>query len=234
MAQARDRATRPVRRPRCSAPRGTTTTPRGRSASAPPTAPRTPSSPGAVISAVGQLNRPNVPEIPGQDDFAGPSFHSARWDHDVDLAGPAGGDDRRRRERVPDRSRRSPTRSGTSRSSSGPPSGCSRTPTTTRRSAPASSGPCATCRSTGAGTGSSSSGPCCDEGLEAARVDPDYPHQQQAVSEANDFARLMFTDWINEPGRRRPRAARQGRARLPGHRQADAAGQRELAANADP
>ena len=40
-----------------------------------------------MISAVGQLNRPNVPEIPGQDQFAGPSFHSARWDHTVDLAG---------------------------------------------------------------------------------------------------------------------------------------------------
>lgn len=41
----------------------------------------------AVISAVGQLNRPNVPEIPGRDTFAGPSFHSARWDHSVDLTG---------------------------------------------------------------------------------------------------------------------------------------------------
>jgi 4-hydroxyacetophenone monooxygenase len=41
----------------------------------------------AVISAVGQLNRPNYPPIPGRESFAGPSFHSARWDHDVDLAG---------------------------------------------------------------------------------------------------------------------------------------------------
>jgi 4-hydroxyacetophenone monooxygenase len=40
-----------------------------------------------VVSAVGQLNRPKFPDIPGQADFAGPSFHSARWDHDVDLAG---------------------------------------------------------------------------------------------------------------------------------------------------
>lgn len=39
----------------------------------------------AVISAVGQLNRPNMPTIEGMDTFAGPSFHSARWDHDVDL-----------------------------------------------------------------------------------------------------------------------------------------------------
>ena len=41
----------------------------------------------AVVSAVGQLNRPNYPDIPGMDTFAGPSFHSARWNHDVDLTG---------------------------------------------------------------------------------------------------------------------------------------------------
>jgi 4-hydroxyacetophenone monooxygenase len=41
----------------------------------------------AVISAVGQLNRPNYPDIPGLGTFAGPAFHSARWDRDVDLAG---------------------------------------------------------------------------------------------------------------------------------------------------
>lgn len=41
----------------------------------------------AVVSAVGQLNRPHVPDIPGTRTFAGPAFHSARWDHDVELAG---------------------------------------------------------------------------------------------------------------------------------------------------
>ncbi|MGH9275147.1 MAG: flavin-containing monooxygenase [Acidimicrobiales bacterium] len=40
-----------------------------------------------VVSAVGQLNQPKFPDIPGQADFTGPSFHSARWDHSVDLAG---------------------------------------------------------------------------------------------------------------------------------------------------
>lgn len=40
-----------------------------------------------VVSAVGQLSRPAVPDVPGRDDFAGPSFHSAEWRHDVDLAG---------------------------------------------------------------------------------------------------------------------------------------------------
>jgi 4-hydroxyacetophenone monooxygenase len=41
----------------------------------------------AVCSAVGQLNRPKFPDIPGQDTFEGPSFHSARWDYDVDIEG---------------------------------------------------------------------------------------------------------------------------------------------------
>ena len=30
---------------------------------------------------------PRLPDVPGRDSFAGPSWHSARWDHGVDLAG---------------------------------------------------------------------------------------------------------------------------------------------------
>ncbi len=41
----------------------------------------------AVVSAVGQLNRPSYPNIPGRESFAGPSFHSARWERDVELRG---------------------------------------------------------------------------------------------------------------------------------------------------
>jgi 4-hydroxyacetophenone monooxygenase len=41
----------------------------------------------AVVSAVGQLNRPHFPEIPGVGAFDGPEFHSAQWRHDVDLTG---------------------------------------------------------------------------------------------------------------------------------------------------
>ncbi|MFG1641196.1 flavin-containing monooxygenase [Amycolatopsis sp. NPDC049252] len=39
------------------------------------------------VPAVGQLSRPVLPAIPGRDRFAGAAFHSARWDHDVDLRG---------------------------------------------------------------------------------------------------------------------------------------------------
>ncbi len=41
----------------------------------------------ALISAVGQLNRPKLPEIPGRDTFRGPAFHSAQWQHEHSLAG---------------------------------------------------------------------------------------------------------------------------------------------------
>ena len=40
-----------------------------------------------VVFACGQLNRPFVPDLEGLDRFAGPTWHSARWDHRVDLVG---------------------------------------------------------------------------------------------------------------------------------------------------
>ncbi len=40
-----------------------------------------------LVSAVGQLNEPSTPDIAGRESFAGPAFHSARWDASVDLAG---------------------------------------------------------------------------------------------------------------------------------------------------
>jgi cation diffusion facilitator CzcD-associated flavoprotein CzcO len=40
-----------------------------------------------VISAIGPFVDPKPAEIPGLDDFEGKLIHSARWDHDYDLAG---------------------------------------------------------------------------------------------------------------------------------------------------
>ena len=40
-----------------------------------------------LVSAVGQLSRPSYPEIQGADSFDGSMFHSAEWDHGVDLTG---------------------------------------------------------------------------------------------------------------------------------------------------
>jgi cation diffusion facilitator CzcD-associated flavoprotein CzcO len=40
-----------------------------------------------LVSATGPLSAPSIPSLPGLDQFDGPVFHSAEWDHDVDLTG---------------------------------------------------------------------------------------------------------------------------------------------------
>ena len=52
------------------------------------TAPRTLLPARAIISAVGQLNRPHTPDFKGMStNFDGPQFHSSNWDHSVDYKG---------------------------------------------------------------------------------------------------------------------------------------------------
>jgi len=41
----------------------------------------------ALVSAIGLFNQLTYPDIPGRDVFKGPAFHSAEWDHSVDLTG---------------------------------------------------------------------------------------------------------------------------------------------------
>jgi cation diffusion facilitator CzcD-associated flavoprotein CzcO len=40
-----------------------------------------------VVPAVGMLDTPKYPSLPGMADFEGPMFHTARWEHEHDLAG---------------------------------------------------------------------------------------------------------------------------------------------------
>jgi len=40
-----------------------------------------------IIAATGVLHHPKIAELPGMDTFEGASFHSARWDHSVELEG---------------------------------------------------------------------------------------------------------------------------------------------------
>ncbi|MEO1437233.1 MAG: NAD(P)/FAD-dependent oxidoreductase, partial [Bacteroidota bacterium] len=40
-----------------------------------------------LIPAIGQLHHPSMPPFDGIDDFQGPSFHSAQWNHDISLKG---------------------------------------------------------------------------------------------------------------------------------------------------
>ena len=41
----------------------------------------------SLVLACGRLTEPHVPAIDGLESFEGPLFHSARWDHDIDLTG---------------------------------------------------------------------------------------------------------------------------------------------------
>ncbi len=66
-----------------------------------------------VISAVGSLNIPKLPDIPGMDIFTGPSFHSARWPERPAAGGDPVRSGRRRCQRLPDRpGHRRPGRAG--------------------------------------------------------------------------------------------------------------------------
>ena len=124
------------------------------------------------ISAVGQLNRPQYPDIPGRERFAGASFHSARWDHGVRPPRQARRGDRHRRERV---SVRPGDRRADARAARVPALGAvgrCRRPTTTSPCPRACSGCCATCRTTIAGTASGCSG---SRRRAAARPSPAMP-----------------------------------------------------------
>jgi cation diffusion facilitator CzcD-associated flavoprotein CzcO len=40
-----------------------------------------------LVSAMGALSEPSIPDLPGLGEFGGTAFHSAAWDHDHDLTG---------------------------------------------------------------------------------------------------------------------------------------------------
>jgi 4-hydroxyacetophenone monooxygenase len=149
----------------------------------------------AVITAVGQLNRPYLPQLEGARSFRGPSFHSAQWDHSVDLTGkrvaligagasgfqiaPAIADDvehltvfqRTAQWMFPNAMYHDPVGDGVRWAMDHLPY-------------------------YGRWYRFLVLWPGSDKGLDAARVDPAYPNQEYAVSEINAVARLMFTDWI--------------------------------------
>jgi 4-hydroxyacetophenone monooxygenase len=149
----------------------------------------------ALISAVGQLNRPYLPAIPGQDRFGGPAFHSAEWDHSVDV----------RDKRV------ALIGAGASGFQIAPAiAGDVEQLTVFQRTAQwmfpnpnyhAEVGPGVQWALRhlpfyGRWYRFLLFWPGCDKGLQAARVDPDYPDQHRAVSELNEITRIMFTEWI--------------------------------------
>jgi 4-hydroxyacetophenone monooxygenase len=149
----------------------------------------------ALISAVGQLNRPKTPDIAGHADFAGPAFHSAEWDHSVDLRG----------------KRVAMIGAGASGFQIAPAIAQETAHLTVFQRTAQWMFPNPNYHAE-VGPGVQWAlrhlpfygrwyrfllfWPGCDKGLDAARVDPDYPDQQRAVSEISEITRLVFTEWI--------------------------------------
>jgi 4-hydroxyacetophenone monooxygenase len=149
----------------------------------------------AVISAVGQLNRPQIPDIDGADTFSGTMFHSAAWDHDVPLAGrrvaligagasgfqiaPAIAEDVEHLD-VFQRTAQwmFPNPMYHDRVGDGTRWAMEHLPFYSRWYRLLLLWPGA------------------DKGLDAARVDPGYEQSDYAVSDMNAAARMMFTHWI--------------------------------------
>ena len=149
----------------------------------------------AVICAVGQLNQPYTPEIAGADSFAGPAFHTARWDHDVDLTGKdvvmigAGATGFQVAPAIAETVARLTIFQRTAQWMFPNPDYHAAVQPGMRwalRHLPFY----------GRWYRFLVFWPGCDTGLAAAKVDPDWPDQQRAVSQANDLARMMFTQWI--------------------------------------
>ena len=149
----------------------------------------------AVISAVGHLSRPHIPDIPGHDSFAGPSFHSARWDHSVDLTG--------RRVAMIGAGASGFQIAPAIAETVGHLSIFQRTaqwmfpnPNYHAEVEPGVRWALRHLPFYGRWYRFLIFWPACDHGLAGARVDPSYPDQQTAVSERNEMTRQVFSQWI--------------------------------------
>ncbi len=150
----------------------------------------------AVISAVGQLNRPQLPDIEGREDFAGPSWHSAAWNHTVDLTGKrvaligAGASGFQIAPAIADRVEHLTVFQRTAQWMFPNPSYHDEV-------GPGVQWALRHLPFYGRWYRFLIFWPACDGGLEAARIDPDYDSSDgRAVSEVNDLTRQMFTEWI--------------------------------------
>jgi 4-hydroxyacetophenone monooxygenase len=149
----------------------------------------------AVISAVGQLNRPSLPDIPGRDDFAGPSFHSARWDHSVDHRGKrvaligAGASGFQIAPAIAEEVAQLTVFQRTAQ-------WMFPNPNYHAEVGPGVQWAIRHLPSYGRWYRFLIFWPASGRSLENSRIDPSWPDQQRAVSAANDVTRQMFTDWI--------------------------------------
>jgi 4-hydroxyacetophenone monooxygenase len=149
----------------------------------------------AVISAVGQLNRPKLPDLPGVDSFGGEWMHSAQWVEGTELAG--------RRVAV--------IGSGASAFQLVPTiAPVAEHVTVFQRSAPwmfpnphyhdtVTQGAAWAFRHLpfyARWYRLLLCWPGCDGGIEAMRIDPEWTDPDRSISALNDGAREVFTQWI--------------------------------------
>jgi 4-hydroxyacetophenone monooxygenase len=151
----------------------------------------------AIISAVGQLNRPKLPNIPGIESFHGPWMHSAHWKDDVGVTG----------------KRVAVVGTGASAFQIVPAiAGTTRQLHVFQRSAPwmfpnpnyhAEVGPGVKWALEhlpyyGRWYRFLLFWPGCDGGLEAMRIDPAWPHQDRSTNAMNDATREAFTQYLKD------------------------------------
>lgn len=151
----------------------------------------------ALISAVGQLNRPKLPDIQGRDSFSGIAMHSAEWRDDVDYRG------------------KKVAVIGTGASA------FQIVPTIAddvaelkvyQRSAPWMFPNVDYHRQVESGAQWCMKKlpfysrwyrfllfwPGCDGLLPNLKIDPDWPHQDRSINEMNEMVREVFTDWMKQ------------------------------------
>jgi 4-hydroxyacetophenone monooxygenase len=148
-----------------------------------------------VISAVGQLNRPIFPDIPGIDTFRGQWCHSAAWDDSIEYAG----------------KRVVVVGSGASAFQLVPTiAGQVEHLTVFQRSAPWMFENPIYHEKVPEGKKWCLQHlpfytrwfrflifwPACDGAYDTVFVDPDWPHQERSINEMNDFVYQMFSDYI--------------------------------------
>jgi 4-hydroxyacetophenone monooxygenase len=149
----------------------------------------------AIISAVGQLNRPRLPDIAGADDFTGPAFHSAAWNPDVDVTGRrvaligAGASGFQIAPAIAEDVAQLTVFQRTAQWMFPNPMYHDRVPDGVRWAMEYLPYYSRWYRFLVLWPGA-------DKGLDAALVDPNYEPQDHAVSEMNALARMMFTEWI--------------------------------------
>lgn len=149
----------------------------------------------ALISAVGQLNRPSIPPIKGRESFTGPHCHSAEWNRDMDCRGKkvaVVGTGASAFQLAPEVARQAARLTVFQRSANwmfenplyhervteGKKWCLEHLPFYTRWFR------------------FLIFWPAIDGAWETAIVDPDWPHQERSINEANDFIHQIFSDYI--------------------------------------